>query len=202
MEKEIINEALDVRQRLMRSRLMKKMAAKLQRKKKVAAKRMADTDTLMDRAKKAAKNILRKKVAGDKGEDYANLATAQKIQIDKLVDKKAAAIPKIAKKLLPKIRKAEIARLKAARSESAFDWETDPIVVEVFYKYLDDILEEIELTEYQHPIKKGVPKYALIIEKKVIAVGNKNDMLELSTKSGGHVRLTNSKVGDNIAKVN
>jgi len=146
MEKENINEALDARQRMMRSRLMKKMAAKLQRKKKVSAKRMADTDKLMDRAKKAAKNILRKKVAGDKGEDYAKLATAQKIAIDKLVDKKAAAIPKIAKKLLPKIRKAEIARLKAARgkSESAFDWETDPMVVEVFYAHLDGILEEIE----------------------------------------------------------
>jgi len=152
METESLEEAvMDIAQRRARGRLMKKMAHKMQRQKKIRAKKMADTNKLMQRSQKAAKNILRQKLAGERGENYAQLGTAQKIQIDKLVDKKSALIPKIAKKLLPKVRKAEIARVQAARgqskSESMFDWETDPLVIEVFYDLLDSILEEIKHEE-------------------------------------------------------
>jgi hypothetical protein len=150
MESDDLNEyVMDIKQRRDRGRLMKKLAKKMQRQKAIRAKKMADTNKLMKRSQKAAKNLLRKKLAGERGENYGTMAPAQKIAIDKLVDKKSALIPKIAKKLLPKVRKAEIARVQAARgqSESMFDWETDPLVIEVFYDLLDTILEEIKVEE-------------------------------------------------------
>ena len=76
---------------------------------------MADPNQLKIRAQKAAINIIRKKVAGQKGVNYANLSPNDKMNVDKLVQKKSALIAKLAKKQLPKIRKAEQERLKALR---------------------------------------------------------------------------------------
>jgi len=58
-----------------------------------------------------------KKIAGKRGEEYATLSPQQKIIIDKMVEKRAGAIPKIAKKLLPKIKKAEKERIKRLRTK-------------------------------------------------------------------------------------
>ena len=106
---------LTISQRKAIGRRMKRLAPKMQRLKKMKAKKMAGTDVIKKRANKAAIAVIRKKVAGDRGKNYANLPPSDKIQVDKLVQKKSALIPKLAKKLLPKIRKAEIARLKRVR---------------------------------------------------------------------------------------
>ena len=106
---------LSISQRKAIGRRMKRLAPKMQRLKKMKAKKMAGTDVIKKRANKAAIATIRKKVAGDRGKNYANLSPSDKIQVDKLVQKKSALIPKLAKKLLPKIRKAEIARLKRVR---------------------------------------------------------------------------------------
>lgn len=106
---------LSISQRKAIGRRMKRLAPKMQRLKKMKAKKMAGADVIKKRANKAAIAVIRKKVAGDRGKNYANLSPSDKIQVDKLVQKKSALIPKLAKKLLPKIRKAEIARLKRVR---------------------------------------------------------------------------------------
>lgn len=116
---------LSISQRKAIGRRMKRLAPKMQRLKKMKAKRMANADVIKKRANKAAINVIRKKVAGDRGTNYANLSPTDKIQVDKLVQKKSALIPKIAKKLLPKVRKAEIERLKKQRGgvEEEFDFD-------------------------------------------------------------------------------
>ena len=106
---------LTIQQRVARGRLMKKLAPKMARAKKMKAKRMADPNQLKVRAQRAAIAAVRKKVAGDKGVNYANLSPNDKMNVDKLVQKKSALIQKIAKKQLPKIRKKEQERLKALR---------------------------------------------------------------------------------------
>ena len=106
---------LTIQQRVARGRVMKRLAPKMARAKKMKAKRMADPNQLKVRAQRAAIAIVRKKVAGDKGVNYANLSPSDKINVDKRVQKKSALIQKIAKKQLPKIRKAEQERLKALR---------------------------------------------------------------------------------------
>ena len=109
---------LTIQQRVARGRLMKKLAPKMARVRKMKAKRMADPNQLKIRAQKAAIAAVRKKVAGQKGVKYAELSPNDKMNVDKLVQKKSALIAKLAKKQLPKIRKAEQERLKALRGST------------------------------------------------------------------------------------
>ena len=111
-----VNEVLTVQQRRARGRVMKRLAKRIAIARKRKMRKIAGAEQLQKRAQKAAKNILRKKIAGKKGESYADLSPQQKIAIDKMVQKRAGSIPKIARKLLPKIKKAEKERIKSLRA--------------------------------------------------------------------------------------
>ena len=111
-----VNEVLTVQQRRARGRVMKRLAKRIAIARKRKMRKIAGAEQLQKRAQKAAKNILRKKIAGKKGESYADLSPQQKFAIDKMVQKRAGAIPKIARKLLPKIKKAEKERIKSLRA--------------------------------------------------------------------------------------
>ena len=116
---DILTEApLTVQQRVAKGRVMKRLAPKMARARAKAAKRMAAPRQLKMRAQKAAITAVRKKVAGDRGINYNNLSPNDKIAVDKLVAKKKGLVAKIAKKLLPIVRKKEQARLKALHSKT------------------------------------------------------------------------------------
>ena len=81
-----------------------------------AKKKIAPDAKIQQRANKAAKQIVIKKFAGMQPNEYANLSMMQRQVIDdKIVSKKSGAIKKIAKKLIVKLKKAELERLKKAR---------------------------------------------------------------------------------------
>ena len=81
-----------------------------------AKKKLAPDSKILQRANKAAKQIIIKKFAGLQPNEYANLPLMQRQMIDnKIVSKKSGAIKKIAKKLIIKLKKAELERLKKAR---------------------------------------------------------------------------------------
>ena len=107
-------EALTMQQRLARARSLKKNKAKIAIGRKKVARKIADMETLKKRARKQARNLLLKKITKDipKGE----LSFARRQSIEKQLDKKKAVVDKIAKKLLPKVRQAEIQKKKKARS--------------------------------------------------------------------------------------
>ena len=117
-EVEEARKPLTVQQRVAIGRRMKKLAPKMARARKIKAKRMADPRQLKIRSQKAAMAIVRKKVAGEKGANYKNLSPSDKMNVDKMVQKKSALIQKIAKKQLPLIRKKEQERLKTLRGGS------------------------------------------------------------------------------------
>jgi nicotinic acid mononucleotide adenylyltransferase len=106
---------LTLQQRQKRARMLKRIAPKLARFREIRKKRMADQPRLQKRARKLAIKMLRKRVAGDRGANYAELSPADKISIDKLVMKKIGMVQKMAQRLLPKVRKAEMERVKKAR---------------------------------------------------------------------------------------
>lgn len=110
-----IVEALDASQRRARGRLMKRLAPKIARKRKLLMKRKASTEKLETRARKAAINVLRKKMLKDRS--YDSLTPAAKEKVDEKIAKKKAVIDKLAKKLLPKIKKAEKERIASKREE-------------------------------------------------------------------------------------
>ena len=83
-----------------------------------AKKKIAPDSKILQRANKAAKQIIIKKFAGLQPNEYANLSLMQRQVIDnKIVSKKSGAIKKIAKKLIIKLKKAELERLKKARED-------------------------------------------------------------------------------------
>jgi len=115
---EMINErVMTLLQRRKAALKMRRLRFRIARARKLKKKRMATTDMLTRRARRQARSFIRKRIAGKQGGDYANLSPSQKIQIDKRVEKKAAFITKLAKRLLPKVKQAELARLRSARKQ-------------------------------------------------------------------------------------
>jgi len=111
-------KALSVSQRRKMALRMRKMMKNPAVQSKIARQKMklASTSKIQQRANKAAKQIVIKKFAGMDKQDYANLPLMQRQALDdRIVSKKGAAIKKIAKKLMTKMKKAELERLKKAR---------------------------------------------------------------------------------------
>ena len=109
---ELDEGVMSLQQRRQRALTMRKYANKIAMAKKRMAKRKAPIAKLKQRARKAAIKIIRSKVAGKtKGANYANLNPSEKMQIDKKVAGKSAVVAKIAKRMLPQIKKAEMLRL-------------------------------------------------------------------------------------------
>jgi hypothetical protein len=111
-ETETVDEvSLNLMQRMKKSRLMKRLAPKIARMRKIKMQRMASTGHLKKRAQREALKIMKKRVAGDRGADYKNLSPSQKQTIDKLLDGKKSMVNRIAKRVMPKVRSRETSRL-------------------------------------------------------------------------------------------
>lgn len=105
---EDVDEALDFQQRRARSRAMKKNKAKIAMGRRRAAKRTAGQDRLKQRAKRSAIKQLFTKFA--KGKSKEEIPYARRQEIEKRIQKMSGKVDKIARKLLPDIRKREKVR--------------------------------------------------------------------------------------------
>lgn len=105
---QVENEALNMQQRMAKSRQMKKLAPKIKMGRKRAMNRTANLDVLKKRAKKSARNFFLKKITKDIPKDELSMARRQ--SIEKRLDKMKPKIDKMAVKLLPKVRKTEMDR--------------------------------------------------------------------------------------------
>lgn len=102
-----LEEALSTQQRMKRSRTFKRNRSKIAAGRRRASRKKPNTATLQRRAKNRAKNVIRKKVVGKTGKAYKDLSMAQRKTVDKRVAKRKAAIDRLAKKLVPQIRKEQ-----------------------------------------------------------------------------------------------
>ena len=83
----LIEKPLTPSQRIARSRQMKRIMPKIKKKREIAMRKKASPDQLKMRAQKKAIDVVRKKFVPD-GQDYASMTYAQKIQLDKKIEKK------------------------------------------------------------------------------------------------------------------
>ena len=111
---ELGEKRISIATRRKMARVAKRTAKKRQLKRKLLAKRRKSPEKLKNTAKKAAKNLLVKKLTG--GKSYSDLSISQKQSIDNKL--KPAIIAKVAKKVLPKVRAKEKERLKRLRQKS------------------------------------------------------------------------------------
>ena len=115
MINDVLDEVMTKMARMKRSRMMKTKGKQIARKRKIAMKRKANPAKLKTRAMKKARDIVAKKILKDK--DKSDLSLAAKETLEKRLDKKKAVIAKIAKRILPKVRKAENERLAKRREK-------------------------------------------------------------------------------------
>lgn len=101
-------EALTMQQRLQRARSLRKNRAKLRLGRMRAARRIASKEKLMQRAKRTARNMILLKLT--KNVPRSELTYARKQELEKKLDKMGPRIDRIAKKILPQIRKKEFER--------------------------------------------------------------------------------------------
>ena len=108
-------EALDFAARRKLARSLKKNKAKIAMGRKRAARKFADMDKLKKRAKKQARTMFFKKLT--KGADKGKLSFARRQEIEKRLDKMRPKIDKVARKLLPKVRKMEKGRKRGGQNK-------------------------------------------------------------------------------------
>lgn len=101
-------EALTMAQRRAKSRQMKKYQARLKVGRKKAQMKVADSKRLAKRARKQARNMIAKKLT--KGISKVDLTPARKQEIEKRLDKMTPRITRLAKKITPKLRQAELGK--------------------------------------------------------------------------------------------
>lgn len=134
---ELTTEApLTLAQRRKRALAFRRSKQKVIRGRKIAQRKMASSEKLKIRARRQAIKFIRRRVAGQKGKEYSTLSPAEKMQIDKRVQQRKAAIGKIAQRLMPKVRKAERERLSAfmkSKSEENLNDILD-IIMEAYFK--------------------------------------------------------------------
>lgn len=167
-----LNEkVIDLAQRRRRASLMRRVHAKLERKKQITGQRLHTPQQLSQSAERIAKNMLRKRFAGQRGAEYQVLAPSDKIQVDKIVDKKAKMIKAMASRLVPRLRAADVKRLQAKRSGQAVKgissyMSARPInsgdelavddLVKLFEQVNDKVLKVLDEKAFKHGIPKGI----------------------------------------------
>lgn len=103
---EEMQEADSMQTRLKKQKAFRKNKTKiLMKRKRAMKKKNLDPAKLQKRAEKQARNMVAKKMLKDT--DKSDLGMSGKQALEKKLDKKKSAIKKLAKKLLPMIRKKE-----------------------------------------------------------------------------------------------
>lgn len=118
---DLSEKALTPAQRMAKSRVFKRLAPKMKIARQRAARKKADPEKLKNRARKKARKFFQDRILKQSGKNFADLSPAEKSRIEKMLDKKKAAIEKLAKKLLPKVKKAENERISNKSSEAIND---------------------------------------------------------------------------------
>jgi hypothetical protein len=106
----ILNEVVSMDTRRKMARAARKTAKRRANSRKRKQMRMKTGVQLKAKASKAARTKFIKKLFGDTS--YSSMSLGQKQTVSKALDKKKNAISKLAKKLLPRIRKSESERIR------------------------------------------------------------------------------------------
>lgn len=108
--KEHMDEALTIQQRVKLKQALRRNKAKIQLGRKRSMKKIASPEVLKNRSKKQARNIFLKKLLKDK--DKSDLSYSARQSYEKILQRKSGAIERLAKKLLPQVRKRDREKLR------------------------------------------------------------------------------------------
>jgi nicotinic acid mononucleotide adenylyltransferase len=139
---EELDEILTRQQRHKKSIAMRRARHKIKRGRELAKRKLASNEKLQGRARKKAIETLKNKYA--KHKRYADMETAEKINIEKKIQKlPKARIDALAKRLLPKVKQAERERF----ANKATDNPTTPKRESVMPSFKDFLNEKIKVKQ-------------------------------------------------------
>ena len=107
------DEVMSKATRFKMSMKMKAKSKMIARKRAISMKKKSSPEKIKKKAQKQARDILAKKILKDKSK--ADLSISGKENLEKKLNKKKGIIAKIAKRILPNVRKAENERLAKRR---------------------------------------------------------------------------------------
>ncbi len=103
---------LSIQQRQKRAQIMRRNKSKIERAREIAKKKMAPEANIRKRAFVQARQMIRRRVAGERGAEYEKLGPSEKMIIDRAVEGKQKIIKKLALRLIPRVKQAESKRLQ------------------------------------------------------------------------------------------
>jgi len=98
---DIIDEALTNAQRMKRRMIMRRLRSKIALGRARAMRRRPTRDVFIRRANRAARNMIFKKLAGNRPKD--EMSYSERLRIEKIMAKRKILIQRIAMRLLPKL---------------------------------------------------------------------------------------------------
>lgn len=110
LEEELENEALDIQTRMKMKANLRKNKAKIAMGRRKAARRIADKGKIEKRAKRQARAAVLAKILKDK--DKSDLSYGARAAAEKRLDSKKNVIARLARKLIPVVRKADREKFK------------------------------------------------------------------------------------------
>lgn len=114
---------ITLQQRRKRSIIARRTAKRRARTRMRKRKLMKDLPRLKKMAQKAARNKIRKRIIKDR--DWNSLSFTERDRVEKLINKKKAMLKKLAKRLLPLVRKKEMERLKRVRMGESYTYKEE-----------------------------------------------------------------------------
>lgn len=114
-EVEQLDEVLDAAQRMKKKATMRKIKAKLKLGRKRAMKKRADPEKLKKRAARRARSAMFKKLA--QGKSKSDMSMSDRKAIEKRLESKKGVIQRMAKKLLPTVRKDDQTKQRIVRDD-------------------------------------------------------------------------------------
>lgn len=107
-EEEQLDEVMTMQARMKRRMAMNRLKTVMKAARKRALRKRADTSTLERRARKRARDLIRQRIL--KTVNYADLPMSARARVDALVAKRKKVIARIAMRMMPKLKRAEMSR--------------------------------------------------------------------------------------------
>ena len=181
-----LDEVLDIQQRQKRAMIIRRYKTKIERAKEVAKSKMAPDKIIKKRAYAQARQIVRKRFAGQRGAEYEKLGPSEKMAIDRAIDKKQALIKKIALRLIPRVKQAEAKRLGAfmhgASIENHGKPEGNSKVNEEFSSFFSEKYDDLSANQ--------LPDENKTQEVKKAKKGKSNNQIKFYNKFGEEVSIS------------
>lgn len=139
--KQVTEAVLTLAQRRKRALALKKRQSRIQLQRQLALKRFASDLSLKRRSRNVAREILRARIAGQKGVSYKKLSPAEKIMVDKMIQGREKTLTTLTKRVSQRVRRSEAERVTRVRANLPIKRQKRSIMAEYEPSQINKLFE-------------------------------------------------------------